>query len=225
VTFPPPPSLPPYQGGSPAYPPPSGGYPAGYPSYPAHPGYQAQPGYQGQSAYPVPGYGWPGYGPQQPPPPPPRELKAVVVLLLVNLALSLTLTLIVIAARHSIVNYQLDHRHITDPTQRAALRDSYAAGIVGRVIGNIVVSVVYAFLVRALFRGRRWAYRRVIWLGCAGIVGLLLLQLTPYPTWMRVEQLAQAAVLAALVYCVLRPEVRAHFAPHLPGRTTRRFRS
>ncbi len=96
--------------------------------------------------------------------------------------------------------------------------------IVGRVVGNIVLSVVYVFLVRALLRGRRWAYRRVIWLGSAGIVALLALQATPYPGWMRAEQLVQALVLAALVYFVLRPPVRAHFAKDLPGRDVRRFR-
>jgi hypothetical protein len=63
----------------------------------------------------------------------------------------------------------------------------------------------------------------VILLGSIGIVGLLLVQLTPYPPWMRAEQLMQALVLAALLWFVLRPEVRAHFAPNLPGRNTRRF--
>jgi hypothetical protein len=48
-------------------------------------------------------------------------------------------------------------------------------------------------------------------------------QFTPYPAWMRAEQLLQALVLAALLWFVLRPEVRAHFAPGLPGRNTRRF--
>jgi hypothetical protein len=153
----------------------------------------------------------------------PRALRPVVVLLLVNLALSLLLTLVTIAARHSIVNYQLDHRHITDPGVRATLRDSYTYGILARVVGNIVVSIVYVFLVRALLRGRRWAYRRVILLGAIGIVGLLVLQASPYPTWMRVEQLLQALVLAGLLYFVLRPEVKAHFDPNLPGRNARRF--
>ena len=45
-----------------------------------------------------------------------------------------------------------------------------------------------------------------------GIVGLVILQATPYPTWMRVEQLLQAVILAALLWFVLRPGVRAHFA-------------
>jgi hypothetical protein len=200
-SFPPPPSYP-------TYPPPPPSAPAGADGYPPAPGYP------------------PPYAQQQvEAPPPPRELHHVVVLLIANLVLSITLTVAVLLLRHSVVNYQLDHRHITDPAQRAALRDSYVAALIGRVIGNIVVSVVYAFLVRALFRGRRWAYRRVIWIGAAGAVTLLLLQLTPYPTWMHVEQIVQAVVLLALVLCVLRPEVRAHFAPHLPGRNVRRFRN
>jgi MFS family permease len=154
----------------------------------------------------------------------PQELRPVVVLLVLNLAISITLTVATLLTRHSIVNYQLDHRHITDPAQRRTLRDSYTAGIVTRAVANVVVSIVYAFLVRALFRGRRWAYRRVVLIACIGILGLLILQFSPYPTWMRIEQLLQAIILAALLACVLRPAVRAHFATGLPGRDQRRFR-
>jgi hypothetical protein len=164
--------------------------------------------------------------PEQPPvpgPPPPRELRPVVGLLLTNLGLSVLLTVAVLVARHSVVSYQLDHRHITDPAQRDVLRRGDTAGIYGRIFGNVVLSVVYVFLVRALLRGRRWAYRRVLLLGSIGIVALLLTQLTPYPVWMRAEQILQALVLAVLLWFVTRPEVRAHFAPDLPGRTTRRF--
>ena len=151
-------------------------------------------------------------------------LRPVVVLLAINLGLSLLLTAVTVVARHSIVTYQLDHRHITDQQLRETLRHSYTYTIVGRVFGDIVVSVVYVFLVRALLRGRRWAYRRVIWIAAAGVVALLLVQLSPYPPWMRVEQLMQAAVLATLLYFVTRPELRAHFAKGLPGRDVRRFR-
>lgn len=146
-----------------------------------------------------------------------------MILLAINLGLSILLTIVTVLARHSIVTYQLDHRHITDPHTRATLRNSYTAGIIGRVVGNIVVSIVYVFLVRALLRGRRWAYRRVILLGAVGIAALVLIQLTPYPAWMRVEQLLQALVLAGLLYFVTRPAVRAHFARGLPGRDVRRF--
>lgn len=177
---------------------------------------------------------WPTPSPMPPPPdeaPPepvgeaPPLLRAVVVLLIVNLGLSLILTIVTVLARHSIVNYQLDHRHITDPAVRETLRHSYVYTIIGRVVGNIVVSIVYAFLVRALLRGRRWAYRRVILLSAIGILALLSLQFTPYPPWMHVEQLVQAVVLGALLYAVTRPQIRSHFASGLPGRDVRRFRT
>lgn len=154
----------------------------------------------------------------------PRALRPVVVLLMVNLALSIIVTAVTILARNSIVDFQLDHRHITDPALRQSLRQGYSYSILSRVIGNIVLSIVYAFLVRALLRGRRWAYRRVIWLGAVGAVSLIVLLATPYPVWLHIEQGTQAVVLAALVFFVLRPPVRAHFASGLPGRDVRRFR-
>jgi hypothetical protein len=147
-----------------------------------------------------------------------------VVLLLINLGLSIILTVAVLIARHSVINYQLAHHTITSAHQRSTLRDSYTAALWYRVGGNIVVSVIYVFLVRALLRGRRWAYRRVVVIGIIGIVGLVLIQATPYPTWMRVEQLVQALVLVSLLFFVLRPEVRAHYAKDLPGRNVRRFK-
>lgn len=156
--------------------------------------------------------------------PAPRALRTVVVLLVVNLGLSIAVTLATVVARDSIVDFQLSARHITDPAVRASLRQGYSYGIVSRVVGNIVLSVVYVFLVRALLRGRRWAYRRVIWLGGVGAVSLVFLLGTPYPVWLHAEQVGQALVLAALVFFVLRPQVRAHFAQGLPGRDVRRFR-
>jgi hypothetical protein len=153
----------------------------------------------------------------------PGALRPVVVLLAINLTLSIALTVATLVARHSIVSYQLDHRHITDPVQRQILRNSYVYGIVSRAVINVVVSVIYVFLVRALLRGKRWAYRRVVLISAFGIVGLIVLQITPYPTWMRVEQLLQAVVLATLLWLVLRPEVRAHFDKGLSGREDRRF--
>ena len=141
--------------------------------------------------------------PEQPPPDPiiaPRALRAVVTLLILNLSLSIALTIAVLIARHSVIDYQLDHRHITDPSQRDLLRRTYADSLWVRVAANVVVSVVYLFLVRALLRGRRWAYRRVIWIGIAGSLALVLVQLSPYPLWMRGEQVLQAVVLLSLVY-------------------------
>jgi hypothetical protein len=154
-------------------------------------------------------------------PPPPRALRPVVVLLILNLVLSAALTVTVLLARDTVIDFQLAHAHLRDPALRDDLRKTYLGAMWGRVIGNVVASVVYAFMVRALLRGRRWAYRRVILLGSLGVVALVYLQFTPYPWWVHAEQLAQAVVLAALLWFVLRPEVRGHFAKHLPGRTRR----
>jgi peptidoglycan/LPS O-acetylase OafA/YrhL len=157
------------------------------------------------------------------PPLPPAALRPVVAFLLVNLALSILLTVAVFATKNSIINFQLDSRHITDPAERRFLRQTYADGIWFRVLGNVVASVVYVFLVRALLRGRRWAYRRVIFLGVAGILALAALWSQPYPPWVRVEQIVQSLVLAALVYFVTRPAVREHFRT-APGAAIGRFR-
>jgi hypothetical protein len=209
-------AYPPTAGPGYGYPPPTGqGY--GYPP-PTGPGY----------AYPPtagPGYGYPPpTGPALQEPPRPDQLRLIAGLLVLNLTLSILVTVVSLFARHSIVEYQLDHRGITDPALRQALQASYKAAIIVRAVGNVIASVVYLFLVRALFRGRRWAYRRVIWLGAGGSLALLLAQTTPYPPLLRVEQLTQAVVLAVLVYVVTRPAVRAHFASGLPGRDVRRFR-
>ncbi|MDQ1660270.1 MAG: hypothetical protein QOJ68_250 [Blastococcus sp.] len=153
----------------------------------------------------------------------PAALRPAVALLIANLALSIVVTVVVGLSRHSIVDFQLDARHITDPAFREQLRRSYTVSVITRGIGNVVASVVYAFLVRALLRGRRWAYRRVVWLSAVGMFALLSLQLTPYPWWMHAEQLIQAVVLGALLYVMTRPEIRAHFAAGLPGRDVRRF--
>jgi len=155
---------------------------------------------------PVPTYGPP---PAMPPVPRPAALRPVVVLLLTNLALSIALTVAVLALRHSVIDYQLDHRNVP-PELRADLRHTYESAIWSRVIGNLIASIVYTFLVRALLHGRRWAYRRVLWLSIAGLIGLALLFLTPYPAWVRVEQVLQMAVLAALLYFVTRPDVRRY---------------
>jgi hypothetical protein len=149
---------------------------------------------------------------------PPAALHPVIYLLLVNLVLSIGLTLVVLLLRHSVINYQVNHAHLKSNStlspaeQRRILRDSATIAIYSRVAGNVVVAVVYYFLVRSLLRGKRRAYRRVLWLSIAGLASLALLWTNPYPAWMRIEQLGQGFVLAAILYQVTRPEVRAFFA-------------
>jgi hypothetical protein len=148
----------------------------------------------------------------------PAALHPVIYLLVVNLILSIGLTVAVLLLRHNVVNFQISHAHlksnstVSPAEQRRILADSATIAIYSRVAGNVIVAVVYYFLVRSLLRGKRRAYRRVLLLSITGIASLGLLWTHPYPTWMRIEQVGQGLVLAAILYQVTRPEVRAFFA-------------
>jgi hypothetical protein len=128
-----------------------------------------------------------------------------------------------------VITYQVDHAHLNSNStlspaeQRRLLRDSATIAIYSRVAGNVVVAVVYYFLVRSLLRGKRRAYRRVLWLSIAGLASLALLWVNPYPAWMRLEQIGQGFVLAAILYQVTRPEVRAFFARSAQPADARRW--
>lgn len=142
----------------------------------------------------------------------------MIYLLLLNLLLSIGLTVAVLLLRHSVIDFQVDHARLRADSavsldqQRRLLRDSATVAVYSRVVGNVVVAVVYYFLVRALLRGKRRAYRRVLVLSVVGIASLVLLWTHPYPAWMRIEQVGQGLVLAAMLYQVTRPEVRSFFA-------------
>ena len=53
-----------------------------------------------------------------------------------------------------------DEGMLGEQAVRDTLSHSYVCSIISRVVGNIIVSVVYVFLVRALLRGRSRALRR-----------------------------------------------------------------
>jgi uncharacterized membrane protein len=142
--------------------------------------------------------------------------------------MSLLLTLLVFSFRDSVINFQVAHYHLQrggnlSPEQQLEVaRSSAQIGIWSRVAGNVIVAVAYWFLVRSLLRGRRRAYIRVLWLSIAGILSLALLWITPYPAWIRVEQVLQSLILVAILYQVTRPEVRAYFGKQ-PGERRGRF--
>jgi hypothetical protein len=160
--------------------------------------------------------------------PPPRSLQPVIYLLLANLGLSILLTIAVFIVKDRVINFQVAHTHLrtqsnASPDEQLKLaRTSAQIGIWSRVLGNVILSVVYGFLVRALLRGKRRAYVRVLWLSIGGIVSLVFLWTTPYPSWIRIEQVLQSFLLAAILYRITRPEVRAYFAKQ-PREGKRRF--
>ena len=141
-------------------------------------------------------------------------MRRVIQLLLVNLALALLMSVLLIVFRNDVLAYRLAHMRLPAGVNPQSLRAAQVGQVTQRAISVLVVSVVYAFLIRRLLAGQRRAYRRVVWISGAGLVGLaFLFALEPEPAWMRAEQVVQAVVLASLLWSVTRPQVRARFAP------------
>ncbi len=140
-------------------------------------------------------------------------LRRVVILLLVNLGLSVVLTVLVLLFRDSILAYQLDRLALPPGADRSAASAGLSTGLWSRMVGVLVVAVVYAVLVRRLRQGRRRAYLRVLWISIVGLGAIVYLIVSgQYPVWMRIEQILQGLVLLALLWAVTRPAVRDRFA-------------
>ncbi|MBV9843619.1 MAG: hypothetical protein JOZ47_00900 [Kutzneria sp.] len=146
-------------------------------------------------------------------------LRRVITLLFVNLGLSVVLTVLVFLFRDSVVDYQLAHMATAPGTNLADLRSTLRQQVWFRTGGIVLVTAVYLYIGYRLRRGHRGAYRRVISISLAGMIGLGAMVVTSqYPGWMRAEQVLQMAVLAALLWSVTRPELRTRFARKGSGR-------
>lgn len=143
----------------------------------------------------------------------PPELRPVFYLLFANLGMSVVLTVLVFVFRDSLVDYQLAHAELPPGTNVEAFRSALHQQVWLRVAGVVLVSAMYLRIGYRLRQGHRAAYRRVLLVSIAGLLGLVSLLLSPgYPLWMHVEQVVQGAVLAALLWFVTRPALRARFA-------------
>jgi hypothetical protein len=157
--------------------------------------------------------------PAPPPPPAPAPvdsaLRAVLVLMFTNLGLSVVLTILLLILHNSVIDFQLAHEHLppgADPQVTAAVRQALQGALWGRMAGVLVVSLFYVLRARAMVRGSRRAYRRMILIAVVGLLGIAyLIAAGQYPVWMRVEQGLQAVVLISLLIALLRPQVKNRF--------------
>jgi len=141
---------------------------------------------------------------------PPAGVRPVLVLLFVNLGLSVVLTGLLFFLRDSVLDYQFAHVRVPPGTDLDATRALLRQQVWLRAGGTLVVSALYLRIGYRLRRGHRAAYRRVVLISCVGLAGLaVLLATSHYPAWVRVEQVVQAGVLAALLWFVTRPGLRA----------------
>jgi hypothetical protein len=140
-------------------------------------------------------------------------LRRVLAVLCANLGLSVVLTCLMFFFRDSVIDYQLAHLSMPPGADLDVTRSVLRQQVWGRVAGVVVASVMYLRIGYRLRRGHRGAYRRILWISCAGLAALGWLFATgEYPVWVRIEQALQGVVLATLLWSVTRPELRAKFA-------------
>ncbi len=149
---------------------------------------------------------------------PPVGITAVSALLVLNLALSVGVTIASLTHIDELIRVALAHQN-TQGLQIDTLRESLRAGLYGRAVANVVVAVVYAFLIRGLRAGKRRAWRRAARLSTLGAVGLVYLLTRPYPAAFKAEQVVQVVVLGAVAAILFSPAMRAHFRTPAPAAT------
>ncbi len=152
----------------------------------------------------------------------PRTVTLASALLLVNLGLSVLVTILSLIEVDTLVRLALARQHANGGARLtpAAVR----AGLYVRAAVNVAIGVWYFFLISRLRRGRRWAWRRMVWISAAGSLGVVYLLTQPYTTIFKVEQVVQLAILIAIGACTLHPTTRAFIGPR-QQRSRRRGRS
>jgi len=84
----------------------------------------------------------------------------------------------------------------------------------GRVIAELIIAGVFFFYAYLWRKGKFWGYARLLTTSGWGALVVTSIIVLPgkYPLWVRFEQIAQAIILALMVWTLTRPEVRKHFA-------------
>lgn len=127
-------------------------------------------------------------------------VRRATVLLFANLVASAVFALLTVVFVENVVHYQLA-AGATKTAEELRITIWIRAAMV------LVIAAFYWFLARRMRRGRRGAYLRVRTLAVAGVVAVGYLLLTgALPVWLRVIEVVQLLLLAALVVVTnLRP--------------------
>src|SRR5690349_1184162 len=92
--------------------------------------------------------------------PPPRLVHIAVILLIVNLALSVLVTVLSFVFKDDIIRLTLERSH--NQVASDAARQAVVTGLWVRAGTNVLVGVLYLFFISRLYRGKRWAWRRLV---------------------------------------------------------------
>lgn len=138
----------------------------------------------------------------------PKQLRWTAGLLILNLALSISVTVISFINREDLV--QLMVNAARGGMSAAQAREVAETTLLIRAGTNLLVALMYALLLWGAWRGRRWAWRRMVWLAFAGAAGMIYLLTQPFTPILKAEQAVQLAVLLTLGAVLLHPAIRTH---------------
>lgn len=87
----------------------------------------------------------------------------------------------------------------------------------GRAIAEVMIAAAYFFYAYLWRKGKFWGYWRLLSTSGLGALSIISIVVLPgeYPLWIRVEQVFHGVVLGLIVWLLLRPMVRRHFAKKL----------
>lgn len=138
----------------------------------------------------------------------PRQISWAGGLLLLNLLLSISVTVVSYLHRDDMVAMMVS-------ASGGSFDDAGAESFAERMLllragGNLLVALMYGFLLWGAWRGRWWAWRRLVWLAFGGAAALGYLLTQPYTDILKVQQGVQLAVLLALGAVLVHPAVRLY---------------
>ena len=137
----------------------------------------------------------------------PRTLAAAAILLGVNLLLSVAAAIVGILVSDELIELSLGRTPL--PSDSAAV-DSLEITFLLRAWVNVIIALIYAFLIWQLRNGNHAAWRRLVWLSGAGLVSVAYLLFQPYPMFFHAGQVAQILVLFAMFALAVHPDSRAY---------------
>ncbi|MFG2167120.1 hypothetical protein [Micromonospora chersina] len=143
---------------------------------------------------------------------PPPHVRRMIVLMLANLALSALFAGVILVFQEQLLDYRLAHLDLPAGTDLAAARETMRSSVWSRVLPVALVALAYLWVIHGLQTGQRKAYRQVVFISVAVLLGSGLTLLQPFPWWLRAVNVAKVLVALALLFLAGRPQVRGWFA-------------
>ncbi|MGC3863031.1 hypothetical protein ACPSM1_22895 [Micromonospora chersina] len=142
----------------------------------------------------------------------PRHVRRMIVLMLANLALSAVFAGVILVFQEQLLDYRLAHLDLPAGTDLAAARETMRSSVWSRALPVALVALGYLWVIHGLRTGQRKAYRQVVLISVAVLLGSGLTLVQPVPWWLGAINVAKVLVALALLFLASRPQIRGWFA-------------